>query len=174
MSFLEKLHEVKTFIFDVDGVLTDAFVLVQEDGTLLRMMNTKDGFAIRHALTQGYKIFVITGGKSPGLLARLKNLGIAEENIFMDVQEKLDAMRELVRSGRVDLSNSTYMGDDIPDYAPMRLVLFAACPRDATHEIKEISQYVSPFDGGRGCVRDIIEKVLRVQGKWFKLDVVNL
>ncbi len=174
MSFLDKLQDIDTFIFDVDGVLTDAMVRVEEDGTLLRSMNTKDGFAMNYAINLGYKIYIITGSRSQGVILRLKGLGLSEENIFHSTLEKLDVLRRLVHSGKVKLDNCLYMGDDIPDYAPMRLVHLSTCPQDAVHEIKEIAQYISPFAGGRGCVRDIIEKVLRVQGKWFSLDVINL
>ena len=174
MSFLDKLHDVNTFIFDVDGVLTDAFVRVEEDGSLLRSMNTTDGYAMKHALRQGYQIFITTGGRSKGVIRCFLGLGIPEENIFHSTLEKLDVLRQLVNNGKVSLENTAYMGDDIPDYAPMRLVLLATCPKDAAHEIKEVSQYISPLEGGKGCVRDLIEKVLKVQGKWFDLDVVNL
>jgi 3-deoxy-D-manno-octulosonate 8-phosphate phosphatase (KDO 8-P phosphatase) len=172
MSFLDKLQDISTFIFDVDGVLTDGSVLVQEDGSLLRTMNIKDGLAIKQANSKGYQIFIITGGKSPGLLIRLTNLGIPKENIFMDAQEKGIIFRELINTKRIDPAKAAYMGDDIPDYLPMRLVYLPACPKDAVHEIKAISQYVSPFDGGKGCVRDLLEKVMRVQANWFDLDIV--
>lgn len=174
MSFLTHLHDIDTFIFDVDGVLTDAIVRVEEDGQLLRSMNTKDGFAIKHALSQGYKVLIITGGKSRGVQIRMAGLGVPKEDIYLGADDKLAVLRRLVNADELKLENCLYMGDDIPDYGSMRLVLLATCPKDAVHEIKEISQYVSPFDGGRGCVRDVIEKVLRVQGKWFDLDVVNL
>ncbi len=98
MSFLEKLQEINTFVFDVDGVFTDGSVLLQEDSSLLRIMNTRDGLAVKQAITQGYHIFIITGGKSKGLLARLVNLGIPQENIFMDAQEKLRVFHELVKT----------------------------------------------------------------------------
>lgn len=173
MNFLENLHDINTFIFDVDGVLTDSSVLIRDDGKLYRTMNTKDGFAIKHAVRQGYNFFIISGGKEYGLLNRLKNLGISEENIFLNVQDKLPVLKTLVKNGRIDLSRSSFMGDDIPDYALMRTVLLPTCPSDAVQEIKEISRYISPFEGGKGCARDLISKVLKVQGKWFELDVVG-
>jgi 3-deoxy-D-manno-octulosonate 8-phosphate phosphatase (KDO 8-P phosphatase) len=173
MSFLEKLHDISCFIFDVDGVLTDGSVHVQEDGSLLRTMNIKDGYAIRHAVDKGYAIFIITGGKSTGVQSRLVNLGIPKENIFMAVQEKGKLMSELLKSKKIDPEKAVYMGDDIPDYAPMRLVNLPCCPKDAVPEVKAVSQYVSAFDGGKGCVRDILEKVMRVQGNWNVLDPVN-
>jgi 3-deoxy-D-manno-octulosonate 8-phosphate phosphatase (KDO 8-P phosphatase) len=173
MSYLEKLHEIKHFIFDVDGVMTDGTVLVQEDGSLLRLMNSKDGWAIKHAIKKGYDIFIITGGRSKGVLIRLINLGVPDSNIIIFRDDKLNALKELVHSSKIDLSKTVFMGDDIPDYAAMRLVNLAACPKDAIQEIKNISQYISPFDGGKGCVRDIIEKVLKVQNNWFDLDIIE-
>lgn len=174
MSFLEKLKDIESFIFDIDGVFTDGSVIVQDDGSLLRMMNTKDGLAIKQAVNQGFQVFVITGGKSPGLILRLQNLGIGSENIFPDIHDKITVLKKLARDNRLDLSKSAYMGDDLPDYGPMRLVHLPCCPSDAVIEIKEIAQYISPFAGGKGCVRDLLEKVLKIQGKWFDLESLML
>lgn len=174
MSFLSNLSDIHTFIFDVDGVLTNGSVLVQESGQLLRQMNTKDGYAIKVALDAGYKVIVITGGNSKGVKLRLMGLGVKDENIYLGAHDKQTVLRKLVQEDGLDLGHAVYMGDDLPDYAPMRLVLIAACPYDAVPEIQQIAHYASPFKGGEGCARDIIEKVLRVQEKWVKLDVVDL
>ena len=170
MSFLNKLNNIQNFIFDIDGVFTDGSVLIQDDGSLLRMMNTKDGFALKHASQQGYEIFVITGGKSPGVLIRLELLGVKKENIFTDCHDKLSVLKQLVAERNLDLSKSAYMGDDIPDYGPMCYVHLPCCPADAIPEIRALAQYVSPINGGNGCVRDLLEKVMKVQGKWFNLE----
>jgi 3-deoxy-D-manno-octulosonate 8-phosphate phosphatase (KDO 8-P phosphatase) len=170
MSFLNKLNNIQNFIFDIDGVFTDGSVLIQDDGSLLRMMNTKDGFALKYASQQGYEIFVITGGKSPGVLTRLELLGVKKENIFTDCHDKLSVLKQLVAERNLDLSKSAYMGDDIPDYGPMCYVHLPCCPADAIPEIRALAQYVSPINGGNGCVRDLLEKVMKVQGKWFNLE----
>lgn len=169
MSFLEKLKDIRSFVFDVDGVFTDGMVQVQDDGTLLRIMNTKDGFALKHAIRNGLDVFIITGGKSPGVLKRLQHLGVPESNIFYDCHDKDAVLKELIRDKRVNPAHCAYMGDDIPDYEAMRLVELPTCPADAIPEIKNISLYISPIEGGKGCVRDILEKILKVQGKWFDL-----
>ncbi len=164
MSYLEKLQDVQTFIFDVDGVLTDSSVYVLENGTLLRKMNVRDGFAMKYAVEQGYQIIIITGGKSEGVVKRLNALGIKE--IYTGVAHKLKVLEELVSIYGLDLGRTLYMGDDLPDYECMRAVHLATCPANAATEIKSVSQYISPIDGGQGCARDVIEKVLRSQKKW--------
>lgn len=164
MSYLDKLHHISTFIFDVDGVFTDSLLHISEDGTLQRRMNTRDGFAVKAALKKGYKIIVITGGKSEGVRKRLHNLGIRD--IHVGVQDKRAVLDELVEFQGLELDRSLYMGDDLPDYDCMRLVQLAACPKDAAVEIQRIAHFVSPIEGGKGCVRDIIERVLKVQGQW--------
>lgn len=172
MSFLDKLHNINTIILDVDGVLTDSSVYILEDGVLMRKMNTRDGFAIKYAITKGYRIIIITGGKSQGVIKRLKGLGVDE--IYSGMHNKLEAMDELIEVYGLDLARSTYMGDDLPDYECLRLVSLATCPVDAAPEVREICQYISPYQGGQGCVRDLIEKIMKVQGKWIETDVVNL
>lgn len=172
MSFLDKLHDINTIILDVDGVLTDSSVYVFEDGVLMRKMNVRDGYAIKYAISKGYRVIIITGGKSAGVIKRLENLGVQE--IYSGMQDKLEAIDELIEVYGLDLSASTYMGDDLPDYECLRLVGLPTCPANAAPEIREICQFISPFKGGEGCVRDLIEKILKVQGKWVETDVVNL
>jgi 3-deoxy-D-manno-octulosonate 8-phosphate phosphatase (KDO 8-P phosphatase) len=172
MSFLDKLKDISTFIFDVDGVFTDSSVYILEDGVLMRKMSTRDGYAVKHAINKGYKVIVITGGKSEGVIKRLQRLGVRE--IYSGVQDKLSVMEELIEVYNIDMSRTLYMGDDFPDYEAMRLVTLPTCPNDAIPELREIAQYISPLNGGEGCVRDIIEKVLKVQGQWLETDVVNL
>jgi 3-deoxy-D-manno-octulosonate 8-phosphate phosphatase (KDO 8-P phosphatase) len=170
MNFLDKLNNIQNFVFDIDGVFTDGSVLVQDDGSLLRIMNTKDGLALKHAAAQGYNIYVISGGKSLGVFYRLESLGVKRENIFFDCHDKLALLKQLVEELELDLSKTAYMGDDIPDYGPMCYVHLPCCPADAIPEIRSVAQYVSPLDGGKGCVRDLLEKVMKVQGKWFNTD----
>ncbi|MEM9918414.1 MAG: HAD hydrolase family protein [Bacteroidota bacterium] len=164
MNYLEKFKQIDTFIFDVDGVMTNSELIVLENGRLLRKMNVRDGFAIKKALEAGFRVAVITGGSSSGVTQRLRALGV--QDIYSGIQDKLDAFEEYIYSYDIDPSRILYMGDDWPDYEPMRRVAIPACPRNAIPEILEIAQYISPLEGGKGCVRDVIEKTMRIHKKW--------
>jgi 3-deoxy-D-manno-octulosonate 8-phosphate phosphatase (KDO 8-P phosphatase) len=164
MNLLEAFKDIHTFIFDVDGVLTDGSLLITEKGELLRTMNVKDGYAMKHALDKGYRICIITGGNSVGVNSRLKALGITE--IHSGIGKKIATYNQVIEHLQLDEGGILYLGDDIPDYEVMRRVGLPACPADAVQEIIEIANYISPFKGGQGCVRDVIEKVLRLQNKW--------
>lgn len=165
MNYLEKFKDIRTFIFDVDGVLTNSEVIVLESGKLLRKMSIRDGYAIKHAMKNGYRVAIITGGKSEGVVKRLKNLGV--EDVYYGISEKLDAFEELVFTYDLNPIEILYMGDDFPDIEVMGKVGLATCPKDAAHEVIEIVDYVSPVLGGQGCARDVIEKVMRLHGKWI-------
>ena len=165
MNYLEKFKDINTFILDVDGVMTNSELIVLDNGKLLRKMSVRDGYAIKHALKNGYRIAIITGGKSEGVVTRLKSLGI--DDVFYGIQDKVDAYLEFMHMYELDAQKVLYMGDDFPDIEVMHKVGIAACPRDAAHEVIEIADYISPLDGGNGCVRDVIEKVLRLHGKWM-------
>ena len=165
MNYLEKFKDIDTFIFDVDGVLTNSEVIVLESGKLLRKMNIRDGYAIKHAIKNGYRVVVITGGKSEGVITRLKNLGV--QDIYSGVTDKVDTYLELMYTYELDPEKILYMGDDFPDIEVMHKVGIAACPKDAAHEVIEIADYISPIEGGRGCARDVIEKVMRLHKKWM-------
>lgn len=162
--FLEKLSLIKAFIFDVDGVLTDGIVHVTDAGEQLRQFNIKDGYALQLAVKRGYKVAVITGGSSEGVKLRLKGLGITD--VYMKVDSKIEVYKQLVLANGLNAADILYMGDDIPDLPVMLLAGLPVCPADAVEEIKAISHYISPKNGGKGCVRDIIEKVLKIQNKW--------
>lgn len=164
-NYKEFLNHIDTFIFDVDGVLTDGSIQVSTQGELLRTMNIKDGYALKTAQMAGYNVCVISGGTNEGVRKRLRGLGIT--NIFLGIQDKVEKLEEFFDIYGVDAQNVLYMGDDIPDLYPMKLVGMPCCPQDAAAEIKEISRYVSHKKGGKGCVRDVIEQVLKVQGKWL-------
>jgi 3-deoxy-D-manno-octulosonate 8-phosphate phosphatase (KDO 8-P phosphatase) len=164
MNILEKFQEISTFIFDVDGVLTDNRLVVFENGQLVRTMNARDGYAMKLAVEAGYRICIITGGKSEGVILRLKGLGI--EDIYSGIRNKLEVYEEYCYAHELDQEQILYMGDDVPDYWTMRHVGLPTCPQDACGEILSVAQYVSPFKGGDGCVRDVIEKVMKLQGKW--------
>lgn len=164
-SYLNRLHKINTFIFDVDGVLTDGAVILMPDGDYVRTMNIKDGFAMQAAVKAGYRLAVISAGRmSEGVKKRLENLGV--QDIYLGVSDKKDAYETILFSYHLQAENIAYMGDDLPDYEVMQRAGLAACPADAAPEIQAIAHYVSPNNGGKGCVRDIIEKVLRLHGKW--------
>lgn len=164
-NYKEYLAEITTFIFDVDGVLTDGSIQISTDGELLRTMDIKDGFAMKYAIDQGFTVCVISGGKNEGVRYRLKNLGLTD--IYLGCEDKTEQMEEFFDIYEIEPSNVLYMGDDIPDLYPMKKVALPVCPQDAAPEIKEISKYISHKKGGKGCVRDVIEQVLKVQGKWL-------
>lgn len=165
MNQLEKFREVHTFIFDVDGVMTDNQILVTEEGHLLRKMNVRDGYAIKKAVKAGYRICIITGGSSAGVRKRLEGLGVID--IYEGKSEtKLETFEAYVTQHNLDLHGILYMGDDMPDRKVMRLVGVPTCPCDAIPEILEFVDYISPFKGGDGCVRDVIEKVMKLQDTW--------
>jgi 3-deoxy-D-manno-octulosonate 8-phosphate phosphatase (KDO 8-P phosphatase) len=164
MNQLEQFKEIETFIFDVDGVLTNSQVLVMEDGKLLRQMSIRDGYALKLAVKTGYNVCVITGGKSEGVKTRLQNLGVRD--IYTGISDKLEAYEEYIYAYELDEGKILYMGDDLPDYAVMRRVGMATCPQNAAHELFDIATYVSPQNGGEGCARDVIEKVLKLNGDW--------
>lgn len=165
-SYKEFLSRITTFIFDVDGVMTDGTIQISTDGELLRTMDIKDGFAMKHAREQGYTICIISGGKNEGVRLRLKGLGITD--IYLGCADKVEQMEEFFDIYEIAPENVLYMGDDLPDLYPMKKVGLPCCPQDAASEIKEISKYVSHRKGGKGCVRDVIEQVMKVQGKWIE------
>ena len=163
-SYKQYLSQINTLIFDVDGVLTNGLVTVHPNGELIRQMNIKDGYALRAAVNAGLRICIITGGKNEGVKIRLKNLGI--KDVYMGAHNKIEQYNEFIDMYNLESNNILYMGDDVPDYPIMKIVGLACCPNDAATEIQQISKYISDKKGGEGCVRDIIEQVLRVQGKW--------
>jgi 3-deoxy-D-manno-octulosonate 8-phosphate phosphatase (KDO 8-P phosphatase) len=165
-SYKEIMNNIKAFVFDVDGVLTDGTVHVAEDGQLLRHMNIKDGYAMKAAIDKGYPVCIISGGSNEGVRVRLQNLGI--NSVYLGVPDKVEKFYEFCDGYEIKPEEVLYMGDDIPDYLVMQKVGLPTCPQDASPEIKEISKYISHKNGGKGAVRDVIEQVLKVQGKWME------
>jgi 3-deoxy-D-manno-octulosonate 8-phosphate phosphatase (KDO 8-P phosphatase) len=164
-SFLNKLKDITTFIFDVDGVLTDGTIYVAEDGVQTRAFNIKDGYALQLAVKCGYNVCTISGSRSKSALYRLNSLGI--KDVYMGIHTKVDRIKLYLEEKHISPEKIIYMGDDITDMEAMKLTGLPACPADAVEEIKAISKYVSSFPGGKGCARDIIEKVLKMQDKWM-------
>lgn len=163
-SYKELLNDITTFIFDIDGVLTDSSVHVSPTGEMLRIMNIRDGFAMKAAIESGYNLCIISGGSNEGVRIRLQNLGI--KDIHLGSADKVKTFNEYTSLHQINAEHVLYMGDDIPDYHVMQLVGLPTCPQDAVPEIKGISKYISHINGGKGAVREVIEQVMKVQGKW--------
>jgi 3-deoxy-D-manno-octulosonate 8-phosphate phosphatase (KDO 8-P phosphatase) len=168
MNYKELLKNINTFVLDYDGVLTDGKVILLEEGEPLRTANVRDGYALQLAVKKGYRVAVISGGRSNSVINRLKSLNI--HDIFLGVDKKEKVLKDYMQEHGLARENVIYMGDDIPDYYAMQIVGVASCPADASEEIKAISHYISAYKGGSGCVRDIIEQVLKVQGNWMNHD----
>lgn len=163
-SYKEYLEHITTFIFDVDGVLTDGTITVTTSGEMLRKMNIKDGYALKTSVDKGFRVCIISGGTNEGVRKRLEGLGLTD--IYLGAHNKIEQLNEYLNKHQIDIKYVLYMGDDIPDFPVMKLVGLPCCPQDAVPEIKAISKYVSHKNGGKGAVRDVIEQVLKVQGKW--------
>tara|TARA_R110002049_G_scaffold251627_3_gene426019 strand:+ start:1145 stop:1702 length:558 start_codon:yes stop_codon:yes gene_type:complete len=164
-NFKAALKKVNTFILDIDGVLTNGTVLVLPDGEQVRQFNIKDGYALQLAVKLGYHIEIISGGTSESVRLRLNGLGI--EHVNLACKDKMAVFNRCIKQHGLTPENILYVGDDIPDYEVMKAVGIACSPFDAAEEIKSISHYVSPKGGGQGCIRDILEQTMKVQGKWF-------
>lgn len=165
-SYKELMNNINTFVLDVDGVLTDGTIHVSPTGEMLRNMNIRDGYAMKAALENGYTVCIISGGSNEGVRVRLRNLGITD--IYLGVPDKVETFKEFTDIYNINPENVLYMGDDIPDYHVMQLVGLPTCPQNAVQEIKGLSKYISHVDGGKGAVRDVIEQVMKVQGKWME------
>jgi 3-deoxy-D-manno-octulosonate 8-phosphate phosphatase (KDO 8-P phosphatase) len=169
-NFKEDLRKVKAFVFDVDGVFTDNSLYCFANGEQVRAFNAKDGFAVRFAQKQGFPIGIISAGsENEGTIKRLQYLDITD--LYMGSFEKTEAMELFAKKYGLELDSVLYMGDDIPDFPVLKMVGIPTCPGDAAVEVKQISKYISNLNGGDGCVRDVIEQVLRAQGKWVDLTI---
>jgi 3-deoxy-D-manno-octulosonate 8-phosphate phosphatase (KDO 8-P phosphatase) len=164
VNIYQKLNDVKVFLFDVDGVFTDSGMLATEEGQLLRTMHTRDGLAVKLALNNGYQVGIITKGNSQGVADRFRGLGV--EHIYMFMADKMDSYNDLKAKLQFSDNQVLYMGDDLSDLNLLRTVGVSACPYDACPEVLEEANYISSLEGGYGCVRQIIEKVMRLHGTW--------
>ena len=162
------LTKIRAFIFDVDGVLSPASIPLHPSGEPMRIINTKDGYAMQLAAKKGYILGIITGGESAAIRMCFESLGFSY--IYTRAKNKINDLRNFVQKTGLNFDEICYAGDDIPDYEIMQIVGLPTCPADAVPEIKEISRYISPKTGGRGVGRDIIEQVLKVQGQWMQDD----
>lgn len=168
MNYKAKLHSVKSFVFDYDGVMTDGYLFVADQNLILRSGNVKDGYAIQYAIKKGYEIAILSGGNGESISARMEMLGI--KDIFISSSNKKEVFVNYLKDKGLKPNEVLYMGDDIPDYDVMLEAGVATCPSDAVEEIKSVADYISHKNGGQGCVRDVIEQVLRLHNKWFHED----
>ena len=164
MDFFDAFRHVKAFVFDIDGVLTDSTIYLLGNGEQARCMNIKDGYALQLAIKKGYKVIVMSGADVSSAEQRLQRLGISD--LYFGITSKLDLLRQICDKYLFSPEHVLYMGDDIPDTDVMKFSGVPCCPSDAVPEIKAISFYISSLPGGRGCVRDVIEKVLKLNGDW--------
>lgn len=171
INYKEALIDITTIMFDFDGVLSDGKVLVMPDGEQLRMSNVRDGYALQLAVKNGFRVVIISGGRSESMNKRFESLNI--KDVFLGVSNKKEVFERYLMENQLTTNEVLYMGDDIPDYEVMSLARIAACPANASEEIKAISHYISKFNGGDGCARDIIEQVLKIHGKWFGGDAFH-
>lgn len=163
-NFKELLMNVRAFGFDVDGVLSQTVVPMFPDGQPMRTANIKDGYALQLAIKLGYPVAIITGGRTEAVRKRFEALGVTD--IFMGQSTKLETYRAWRDKHGLTDADVMYMGDDMPDLPVLGEVGLPVCPCDAVPDVKRVSVYVSPFAGGCCCVRDVVEQVLKAQGKW--------
>ena len=164
--------KIKAFAFDIDGVVTDGGILCIPGGDLLRVYDAKDSFAVRMAAMNGYPVAVITGGSSLSIRERMVTTGLKPEDVFLHSRNKMDEFRIFCERYSLQPEDVMYFGDDVPDIEVLQVCGCGVCPSDAVDEVKAAADYVSPFPGGKGCLRDTIEKVMKAQGRWvFDTDV---
>ncbi len=168
VNFKEDLMNVKAFIFDIDGVLSTQTIPLNLFGVPNRTVNLRDGYAIQLAIRKGYPIGIISGSRSKEYMKRLKMLGV--KDIYLDSKSKLVHFNDFLKRHNLLKEDVLFMGDDIPDYQVMRAAGLPVCPSDADSEIRQVASYVSDKKGGEGCVRDVIEQVLRLHNKWMDTD----
>lgn len=166
MNYKEIFKNITTVVLDVDGVLTNVDIILMPGMQPVRKMNAKDGYAMQLAVRNGIRMAIITGGRSPEVKERLQGLGITD--IYLGASSKMESYEDLKMCYDLKDDEILYMGDDLPDYDIMKLVALAAAPQDAAPEIKSVADYVSPVNGGKGCVRDVLEQLLKIQGKWAR------
>lgn len=170
-NFKEDLARVKAFVFDIDGVLSLQTINLNTFGVPNRTINLRDGYALQLAARKGYLIGIISGCSSREYLKRLKLLGIRD--VYLNCKSKTAHFNNFVRKHNLNIEDVLYMGDDIPDFEVMKMVGVPVCPSDADREIKQISSYISDKKGGEGCVRDVIEQVMRLHNKWMDQDAFS-
>jgi len=164
MNLLELFAPIRTFVFDVDGVLTDGSFTISESGQELRSMNIKDGFALQLAIKKEYHVWIITRSKSDAIRVHFNGIGI--KDVHLGIEDKKEFLHKLTVGSQTPYESILYMGDDLPDLAAMQQCGLPCCPAYAASEVKVSAKYISPLTGGKGCVRDVIEKVLKLNKDW--------
>lgn len=164
-NYKTKLHRIKAFAFDVDGVLTDGSVISTTDGDLVRTFDSKDGFGIRMAIMNNYPIGIITGGQSPSIVNRFKTFNI--QDIYQFSRNKVPHFLDFCNKYALSPEEVAYVGDDLPDISVLKICGLSVCPADAVNEVKDVCDYISLYKGGKGCVRELIEQVLKLQNRWI-------
>jgi len=164
-NYKKYLKDITTFILDVDGVMTNGKIIYTHDGKIDRQFQAKDGYAIKHAISKGYNFVIISGGTQDNIKKRLKSLGV--EDVFISAFDKLKIFNDYIAKKNISPENILYMGDDNPDIEVLKIVKISTCPIDASTDVKEVCDYISNKKGGEGCVRDVIEQVMRVHNKWI-------
>ncbi|GHS86807.1 3-deoxy-D-manno-octulosonate 8-phosphate phosphatase [Bacteroidia bacterium] len=169
-TYKTRLKDITTFIFDYDGVMSDGMVYTVGDYDQIRNSNVKDGYALHQAVKKGYHIAVISGGRGDSMRSRLATLGITD--VFQGVGNKKQVFEDYCKEHHLQHEEILYMGDDIPDYEVIQIAGIGTCPANSVPEIKAVAHYISPFEGGHCCVRDVIEQVMKVRGDWMQHDAV--
>ncbi len=164
MNYKTSLHGIKLFAFDYDGVFSNGSILLMPDGTQVRSASVRDGFAVQWAVKQGLQLALVTGGKEEAVKTRLGKLGV--QHLHLGASDKLSVVTDLVNKLEIGWDEVAYMGDDMPDVPVLERVGLAACPQDAVPEVRRVCHYVSPFAGGAGCVRDLLEQAMKLRGLW--------
>lgn len=167
-NFKEHLAGVKAFVFDIDGVLSLQTISLNSFGVPNRTVNLRDGYALQLAVRKGYHVAIISGSNAREYLKRLRLLGI--KDVYLNSRSKLEHFNFFLKKHDLKHSDVLFMGDDIPDFEVMKVAGIPVCPADADSEIKQIASYVSDKKGGEGCVRDVIEQVLRLHNKWMDTE----
>ncbi len=158
------LRQIRAFVLDMDGVVSATVSPVDPSGMPMRTVNVKDGYAMQYAVKQGFMLAVISGGESLAMRYRFENLGV--QHIYMRAKDKVARLEELIEATGIPAEAMAYIGDDVPDVPVMRRVGLAVAPADAVPEVKAVAHYISPYDGGYGVVRDLIEQTMKAQGVW--------
>ena len=163
--------KIKALTFDVDGVMTDGGLLCFDDGNFLRIFDAKDSFGLRMAQMAGIRLAVITGGTSPSITQRFRKCGVLEEDIYLHSRDKIQDFRAFCAKHGFSPEEVAYVGDDLPDIEVILAAGLGVVPCDAVPEARAAADFVSPYPGGKGCIRDLTERILKAQGKWkFNLD----
>ncbi|MBD0276853.1 MAG: HAD-IIIA family hydrolase [Bacteroidota bacterium] len=171
MNVLTQFKQINTFVFDVDGVLTDGRVLLLENGLQARQMHVKDGLALQIALKNGYRVLIISGGYSAPVVQRMHYLGVQE--VYLAIKNKFSFLENYLNEHKIDWQQVLFVGDDLPDIPVLQKAGMSCCPADAVPEVKKICTYISTINGGYGCVREVIEKVLKLNDHWHHIEEVS-